>query len=76
MLSAMAGFDRRDSTSMYHPVDDYVGGLEQSLVGLKVGVVKEFMDERLDAGMAGSMQAAIEQLKQLGAEIVEVSLRN
>ena len=76
MLSAMAGFDRRDSTSMDHPVDDYVGGLEQSLVGLKVGVVKEFMDERLDAGMAGSMQAAIEQLKQLGAEIVEVSLPN
>ena len=76
MLTAMAGFDTKDSTSMDHPVDDYVAGLEQDIAGLKVGVVKEFMDDKLDAGMAASMAAAIEKLKQLGAEIVEVSLPN
>ena len=39
LLSAMAGFDERDSTSIDHPVPDYVAGLGRSLQGLRVGVV-------------------------------------
>ena len=38
LLSQMAGFDPRDSTSVDTPVPDYVGGLEQPLAGLKVGL--------------------------------------
>lgn len=76
LLGAMAGFDERDSTSVNRPVDDYAGQLSQPLKGLKVGMVKEFFGEGLGAGMAASMQTAINMLKTLGVEIIEVSLPN
>ena len=76
MLAAMAGFDERDSTSAQRPVDDYVGALGNDIRGLRIGVVKEFMGEGLDAGVGASVEAAVDELKRLGAEIVEISLPN
>ncbi len=76
MLQAMAGFDVKDSTSADRPVDDYVSGLNNPIAGLKVGVVKEFMTDDLDSGIAASTQAMLDELKRQGAEIVEVSLPN
>ncbi len=76
MLAGMAGFDPKDSTSADRPVDDYAGSLGNSLAGLKVGVVKEFMENDLDSGIAASTQAVLDELKQQGAEIVEVNLPN
>ena len=76
LLSAMAGFDRRDSTCMDRPVDDYAGMLEQDISGLKIGLVKEFFEHGLDAGIASSIEAAVTELKKLGAEVQEVSLPN
>ncbi len=74
LLSALAGFDERDSTSVERPVDDYLGALEQSVKGLRIGVVKEFFETGLDKDVAASMEQAMEELKKLGAELVEVSL--
>ncbi len=76
MLGAMSGFDERDSTSAERPVDDYVAALGTDVKGVRVGVVKEFMGEGLDAGVGQSVQAAIDELQKLGAEIVEISLPN
>jgi aspartyl-tRNA(Asn)/glutamyl-tRNA(Gln) amidotransferase subunit A len=76
MLAGMAGFDPRDSTSAERPVDDYVGGLGTPIAGLKVGVVREFLENDLDAGIAASMQAVLDELQSQGAQIVEVSLPN
>ncbi|MGB5561895.1 MAG: Asp-tRNA(Asn)/Glu-tRNA(Gln) amidotransferase subunit GatA [Sedimenticolaceae bacterium] len=76
MLAAMAGFDERDSTSAQRPVDDYVGALGNDIRGLRIGVVREFMGEGLDAGVAASVEAALDELKRLGAQIVEISLPN
>jgi len=76
MLAGMAGFDAKDSTSAEHPVDDYVGGLGNPLAGLKVGVVREFMENDLDSGIAASTEAVLDELKKQGAEVVEVSLPN
>ena len=76
MLAGMAGFDPRDSTSADRPVDDYVASLAQPLSGLRVGVVREFMENDLDAAVAASTQSVLDQLKAQGAELVEVSLPN
>lgn len=76
MLAAMAGFDERDSTSADRPVDDYVAALGNDIKGVRVGVVKEFMGDGLDTGVGQSVQQAIDELKKLGAEIVEISLPN
>lgn len=76
ILSAMAGFDPRDSTCMDKPVDDYPGMLQQDIAGLKIGLVKEFFEHGLDSGIASSIDEAVAELKKLGAEVTEVSLPN
>ncbi len=76
MLSAMAGFDPRDSTCMEKPVDDYQGMLNQDIRGLKIGLVKEFFEQGLSADMARPIENAIVELTKLGAEVTEVSLPN
>jgi aspartyl-tRNA(Asn)/glutamyl-tRNA(Gln) amidotransferase subunit A len=76
MLAAMAGFDSRDSTSAQRPVEDYAAGLAGDVRGLRVGVVREFMGEGLDAGVGASVQAALDELQRLGVELVDVSLPN
>ena len=76
LLAAMAGFDERDSTSVDRPVDDYVTQLNMPLAGKKVGIVREFFEEGLSKGMRQSMEEAIDKLKSLGVEMVDISLPN
>ena len=76
MLAAMAGFDERDSTSAQRPVDDYAGALNNDIRGMRLGVVKEFMGDGLDAGVGASVSAAVAELEKLGAQIVDISLPN
>jgi len=76
LLQAMAGFDERDSTSAQDEVPDYVGGLNKDLADLKIGVAKQYFGEGLDPAVETSVRSAIEKYRELGAEIVEVSLPN
>jgi aspartyl-tRNA(Asn)/glutamyl-tRNA(Gln) amidotransferase subunit A len=76
LLTAMAGFDERDSTSVELPVPDYAAGLELPLKGLKVGLLKEFFDQGLDSGIERHIRAALEILRAQGAVLKEVSLPN
>ena len=74
LLQVMAGHDPRDSTSLNAPVPDYSADLAKPIKGLKVGLVKEcFEQEGLASDVHASVMAAAEQLKALGAELVDVS---
>lgn len=76
MLGAMAGFDPKDSTSAQQDVPDYSAALQQPLAGLKLGRPREFFAEGLDAATGAAVEAAIEEYRKLGAEIVDISLPN
>ncbi|MGB5339111.1 MAG: Asp-tRNA(Asn)/Glu-tRNA(Gln) amidotransferase subunit GatA [Gammaproteobacteria bacterium] len=76
LLSAMAGFDARDSTSVERPVDDYTGGLNASLRGLRIGLPREFFDTGLDDGVAAAVNVALDEFKRHGAVITDISLPN
>lgn len=76
MLQAMAGFDEKDSTSVEKDVPDYSADLNNDLTGLKIGLPKEYFGEGLDPEVAKAVEAAIEEYKKLGAEVVEISLPN
>jgi aspartyl-tRNA(Asn)/glutamyl-tRNA(Gln) amidotransferase subunit A len=76
LLGVMAGFDPRDSTSVDAPVPDYTAGLAQDIRGLRLGLPKEYFGEGLNEEVARCVEAAITELKKLGAETVEVSLPN
>ena len=76
----IGGGDPLDSTSIDAPVPPVVAaareGLRGDLTGVKVGVVKEFSGEGYQGGVQRSFEGAVEQLKALGAEVVEVSCPN
>ena len=76
LLAVMAGFDERDSTSVDHPVADYVGGLTAPMKGRKIGIVRQHFDEGLDEQCAARVKDALSALEQQGAELIEVDLPN
>lgn len=74
LLNVMAGFDGRDSTSLDVAAEDFCRDLQQPLTGLKVGLPKEFFAAGLDDDVARVMDETVQQLKQLGCDIVEITL--
>jgi aspartyl-tRNA(Asn)/glutamyl-tRNA(Gln) amidotransferase subunit A len=74
MLEVLAGHDKRDSTSVPRPVPKYRDALNGDIAGLKLGVPKEYMVGGLDAEVKQAIDAAVNQLSKLGAELIEVSL--
>lgn len=74
LLQATAGFDERDSTSAQQPVDDYAAALSLPLQGLRIGLPKEYFSSDLDGRIGDVANNSIEQLKQLGATFVDISL--
>ena len=76
LLNAMAGFDKRDSTSLERPAEDYTRDLDKPLAGLRIGLPKEFFAEGLSADVAQAVEAAIAEYRRLGAVTVDISLPN
>ncbi|MGE5616185.1 MAG: Asp-tRNA(Asn)/Glu-tRNA(Gln) amidotransferase subunit GatA, partial [Bacillota bacterium] len=76
LLGVMAGFDERDSTCMDRPIDDYAGAIGRPIRGLRIGLPREYFAADLARDVAEPILAAIEQLKRLGCEVVDVSLPN
>lgn len=76
MLGAMAGFDPKDSTCVDQPVDDYLAALAKPLTGLRIGLPKEYFGAGLDGRIADAVMKVVEQLKQLGAVVKDISLPN
>ncbi|HEX7045568.1 MAG TPA: Asp-tRNA(Asn)/Glu-tRNA(Gln) amidotransferase subunit GatA [Burkholderiales bacterium] len=76
LLNVMAGFDPRDSTSLDRPVPDYTATLNDDIRGLRIGLPREYFGEGLNAEVARAIDAAIAELRKLGAETVEVELPN
>ncbi|MGI0490586.1 Asp-tRNA(Asn)/Glu-tRNA(Gln) amidotransferase subunit GatA [Alkalinema pantanalense CENA528] len=73
MLGTIAGYDPKDSTSLKVEVPDYTQYLKTDLKGKKVGVIQETFGEGLNPEVAEAIQKAIQQLKDLGAEIIDIS---
>ena len=74
LLRHIAGRDPLDSTSAEVPVPDYEQEIERPVRGLRIGVPKEYFPDELDAEVRAAVESAIQQLAQLGCEIVPISL--
>jgi len=80
LLSAMAGFDERDSTSLTPEQggvdEDFSRDLDKPLAGLRIGVPKEYFGEGLAADVEAAVRGALAQYEKLGATLVDISLPN
>jgi aspartyl-tRNA(Asn)/glutamyl-tRNA(Gln) amidotransferase subunit A len=74
LLRTIAGRDPLDSTSADVPVPDYMEDIGKPVKGLRLGIPKEYFGEGLDPEVSASVEAAIEQLRNSGCEIVPISL--
>ncbi|QGZ43201.1 Asp-tRNA(Asn)/Glu-tRNA(Gln) amidotransferase subunit GatA [Pseudoduganella flava] len=80
LLSAMAGFDERDSTSLTPEQggvhEDFSRNLNEPLTGLRIGVPKEYFGAGLATDVEQAVRAALDQFVKLGATLVDISLPN
>ena len=78
LLDAVAGFDGFDQTSRKFKIKKYSDIVKKAdkskIKGLKVGIPKEFLSEGLDNEILSNIQEIKNNLRELGAEIVEISL--
>ena len=74
VLNAISGQDVFDSTTVLAEIPDFTKNFSKSIQGLKVGVPKEFFGEGLGEEVKEKVMSAIAKLKDLGCEIVDISL--
>jgi aspartyl-tRNA(Asn)/glutamyl-tRNA(Gln) amidotransferase subunit A len=77
LLQAIAGYDPRDPASADRTVPAYEAALTEGLPGLRIGVARHFheTDIATDPCVVAAFEAALDVLRDLGAEIVEITLR-
>jgi aspartyl-tRNA(Asn)/glutamyl-tRNA(Gln) amidotransferase subunit A len=76
LLNAMAGLDLKDSTSIDKKVDDYTSSLNDSMVGLRIGIPRQHFAEGLSADAEQAIRDALAEYEKLGATIKEIDLPN
>ncbi|MGH7039961.1 MAG: amidase, partial [Stellaceae bacterium] len=76
MLQVLAGHDPRDPASANRPIPDYRGLIGYGIKGVKIGVIHHFheIDHKVSEGTQRGIDRAIATLRDLGAEIREVTL--
>ncbi|TMA33489.1 MAG: Asp-tRNA(Asn)/Glu-tRNA(Gln) amidotransferase subunit GatA [Deltaproteobacteria bacterium] len=74
MLQAIAGHDAADSTASPRPVPAYGAVLEQGVLGLRLGLPREYFVEGMQPEVEAGVRAAVRELERLGAVVEPVSL--
>ncbi|MCC5600834.1 Asp-tRNA(Asn)/Glu-tRNA(Gln) amidotransferase subunit GatA [Nostoc favosum] len=76
LLSAIAGHDPKDSTSLKVAIPNYGDSLKPDFKPrgqLRIGIIKETFGEGLDSVVEEAVTKAVDQLQSLGAEIHIIS---
>lgn len=74
ILNGIYGYDENDATTSKKSTGDYNCLVGSNISHLKIGIPKEFFGDGLDDEVKKSVLNAAEYYKELGCEIVEVSL--
>jgi len=71
MLNVLQGYDADDLDSVERPREDFTAGIEGGVRGLRLAVVTSMLAD-CTPGVEANFQAALDVLRSLGAEILEV----
>ena len=74
MLTSMAGFDSRDSTSVDMAVPDFAAAVERGVKGLTIGVPREYRMDGMPEEIEKLWSQGLEWLKAEGATVKDISL--
>ena len=73
-LSVISGHDRRDSTSINAPGQDFASALTGDITGMRLGVPSEYLVDGMEPGVTAAFEKSLETLGAMGATLEEVSL--
>jgi len=74
LLQIIAGYDKKDSTSVNREMDINASALNRDVRGLKLGVPSEYFTG-IDSEVKSLIEQRIKELEKLGAEIIPISLK-
>lgn len=74
ILRTIAGFDPHDPTTRRETARDYMDTLDNGARGLRVGVDEQYCSRDVDPAVRTAVLAAVDVLRDLGAEIHEVDV--
>jgi aspartyl-tRNA(Asn)/glutamyl-tRNA(Gln) amidotransferase subunit A len=74
LLEAIAGAHDSDSTSATRPSGGYLETLDAGVVGLRIGVPTGFFMDPIDPQVQAAFLAAVEVIRELGAEVTTVDV--
>ncbi len=74
LMNVISGYDPLDSTSANIKVPDYSKSLRNDVRGIKVGYPREYFAQGLDSEVKDTVNAALDLMKKLGAQVKEISL--
>jgi aspartyl-tRNA(Asn)/glutamyl-tRNA(Gln) amidotransferase subunit A len=74
LLSAIAGYDPRDSTSVEAPITDYTAALRAKVSALRLGTPRTVFYDQLDPEIEAALRKALGVLGRLTAGLREVTL--
>lgn len=74
ILEIIAGYDRRDSTSVDLEVPRYTENLGKDIKGIRIGIPKEYFIAGIESGVKSAVDNAIKIFTSLGAEMIDISL--
>jgi aspartyl-tRNA(Asn)/glutamyl-tRNA(Gln) amidotransferase subunit A len=74
LLGILARHDPRDSTSSPLPAPDYLAELEAGVMGMTLGLPKEYFTEGMDPEVERAVRQAARTYERLGAKVVDISL--
>jgi aspartyl-tRNA(Asn)/glutamyl-tRNA(Gln) amidotransferase subunit A len=75
MMDVIGGYDETECTSLDWKLPNFTNAVENSedsMKGIKLGVVKQFLDVS-DDKIVNLIEESIDKMKEMGAEIVELS---
>lgn len=74
VLESIAGYDKKDSTSIRREDTDFTTALEEDVKGMRIGIPRDYFSRGLDTQVADSIMKAAHVLEKNGAVLEEFDL--
>jgi aspartyl-tRNA(Asn)/glutamyl-tRNA(Gln) amidotransferase subunit A len=73
-LDAVAAYDSRDPASVQQSESTYASRLEPHVQGVRIGVLRRFLENSVDPAVLSAFEMAIQSLSAAGAEVVDIDI--
>lgn len=74
VLEVISSYDKKDSTSIRREEYDFTSALQDDVVGMKIGIPRDYLGEGIEPEVKAAVLAAAKTLEEKGAHVEEFDL--